>query len=86
MAFSWLIMCLTWRHLYPFLKVIVFKRRRIARKHPPGNPGRINNFLLRRSEGFYHYHVEQHDWVCPADTSLVFLASETPFPVYISFA
>ena len=42
-----------------------------------------NYSQLRRSKGFYHYHVEQHDLVCPADTSLVFLASETPFPVYI---
>ncbi|MDH5353731.1 MAG: hypothetical protein OEY09_04730, partial [Gammaproteobacteria bacterium] len=31
-----------------------------------------------------HYHIEQHDWVCPADTSLVFLALETPFPAVYS--
>jgi hypothetical protein len=31
-------------------------------------------------------NVEQHDLVCPADTSLVILVSEFPFPVEITFS
>ncbi len=65
------------------LKLRMPEKRSAIRQFWIINSGRTNNFLLRRSKGFYHCHVEQHDWVCPADTSLVFLASEFPFPEYI---